>query len=110
MVTFYKNAFDLLPEPSSDPGYIVMKSNAGAGIALHALPVPIAECIQLTSPPQWREQTAYKVCFEVADIEAQRARILEHGGQAKEPWEWEGIRFCECTDVEGNVIQIFKRP
>ena len=110
MVTFYENVFDLVSEPSSDPGYIVLKSKAGAGIALHALPAAIAECIELTSPPEWRNQTAYKVCFEVADLDAHRSRILHHGGQAKEPWEWERIRFCECTDVEGNVIQIFTRP
>lgn len=110
MVTFYESVFDLVSEPSSDPGYIVLKSNAGAGIALHALPAALAECIELTSPPEWRNQTAYKVCFEVEDLEGHRFRILNHGGQAKEPWAWEKTRFCECTDIEGNVIQIFTRP
>ena len=25
-------------------------------------------------------------------------------------WQWEGTRFCECADPEGNVIQIFRSP
>jgi hypothetical protein len=34
---------------------------------------------------------------------------LEHGGLAKDPWHWEGTTLCECTDPEGNVVQIFER-
>lgn len=109
MVAFYESTFELVSEPSSEPIFIVLKSSAGAGIALHALPPHIADCIELTNPPEWREHTAFKVCFEVSDLDAHRRRILAHGGQAKEPWEWERTRFCECTDPEGNVIQIFTR-
>src|SRR5688572_11417255 len=110
MVAFYESVFGLVSEPSSDARFIVLRSNAGAGIALHALPPHIADCIELKSPPEWREHTAYKICFEVEDLLAHRDRILAHGGQAKEPWEWERTRFCECTDLEGNVIQIFTPP
>jgi predicted enzyme related to lactoylglutathione lyase len=110
MSAFYSRVFGLTPEPSSDARFLVLKSDTGAGIALHVLPYQIAECIQLTDPPVWRDETAYKVCFDVSDLEAYRQRILAAGGQAKDPWQWEGTRFCECTDPEGNVIQIFRRP
>jgi len=35
------------------------------------------------------------------------AKDLEHGGLAKDPWAWEGRRYCECADVEGNSLQLF---
>lgn len=109
MAAFYQRAFDMTREPSSDPGFMIMRTPSGAGIALHALPPRIADEIELTSPPRWRDDTAYKVCFEVADLDAQRKRITDHGGQVKEPWTWEGTRFCECADPEGNALQIFVR-
>lgn len=55
----------------------------------------------------WRDESAMKICFDTDDLDAQRQAILDHGGQAKSPWDWAGIRFCECTDPEGNVVQIF---
>ena len=59
LVRFYANAFDLKPEPTSDARYLVLKSDSGAGIAIHALPAHIADCIQLKNPPDWREQTTH---------------------------------------------------
>ena len=43
------------------------------------------------------------------DLLAQRQAILDHGGQARDPWAWEGTDFCECTDPDGNVVQVFGR-
>jgi predicted enzyme related to lactoylglutathione lyase len=111
MVAFYQAAFGMRSEPSSDPGFVIMRGIAGgADLAVHGLPLPIAERITITSPPRWRDDTAYKICFETDDVVAQRQAILDHGGQAREPWAWEGTTFCECTDPEGNVVQIFQRP
>lgn len=109
LAAFYERAFDMTREPSSDPGFLIMRARSGVGLALHALPPPIADDIELTSPPRWRDDTAYKVCFEVTDLDAQRMRIADHGGQVKEPWTWEGTLFCECADPEGNALQIFAR-
>jgi len=108
MAAFYERAFELTREPSSDPGFVVLKSPSGAGVALHALPEVFASLARKT-PPDWREDACQKVCFEVADLDARRQRILDAGGQAKDPWLWERSRFCECADPEGNVLQIFEK-
>jgi predicted enzyme related to lactoylglutathione lyase len=110
VAAFYTGAFGMRREDSSDAGFVIMRASAGADVAIHRLPPHIAAQIELDVPPRWRDDTAYKICFETDDLAAQRAAILAHGGQAKEPWSWEGTEFCECTDPEGNVIQIFHRP
>ncbi len=110
MAAFYAGAFGLQRENSADAGFVIMHAPSGAGVALHRLPQHIAETCTICSPPAWREDTALKFCFQTDDLAAQRAAILAHGGQAKDPWSWDGTEFCECTDPEGNVIQIFRRP
>jgi predicted enzyme related to lactoylglutathione lyase len=110
LARFYEAAFDLTLEPSSDPGFQVLTSRLGAGVALHALPKEIADIIEITDPPSFREETCLKICFEVGDLDAARRKLVDAGGQAKDPWQWQGSRFCECADSEGNVIQIFQDP
>lgn len=113
MLEFYEGALGLVPERSSDPGFVRMKPGRGApagaaGVALHAVPAAIAASIAISTPAEIREDAACKLCFETDDLDALRAAILAHGGQAREPWAWEGVRFCECADPEGNVVQIFQ--
>jgi predicted enzyme related to lactoylglutathione lyase len=110
LARFYETAFDLTPEPSSDPDFQILRSRVGAGIALHALPSEIADTIEIKDPPFFREETCLKICFEVGDLDAARQKLVGAGGQAKAPWQWQGTRFCECADTEGNVIQIFQSP
>jgi predicted enzyme related to lactoylglutathione lyase len=109
VAAFYGRAFGMRREPSSDAGFVMMRAGAGADLAIHALSPAIVAQIELDDPPRWRDDTAYKICFETDDLAGQRALILKFGGQAKEPWSWEGTEFCECTDPEGNVVQIFHR-
>jgi predicted enzyme related to lactoylglutathione lyase len=109
MATFYTTVFDLRREDSADAGFVMLRASTGADLALHRLPPQYDE--PLARPAAWREDTTLKVCIEVDDLPEQRLRILAHGGQAKEPWSWQGTDFCECADPEGNVIQIFSgRP
>ena len=110
MAAFYAGAMGLRRENSSDAGFVIMRAATGADVALHQLPPHILEQITIDSPPRWRDDTALKMSFETDDLDAQRQAILDHGGQAKDPWAWEGTRFCECTDPEGNVVQILQRP
>jgi predicted enzyme related to lactoylglutathione lyase len=110
MVRFYEGAFGMICRRSSHPGYVMMEGSDGPGVALHALPPAIANQICLTQPPSWRDDTAYKLCFATDDLDGLRAAVLANGGQAKEPWALEQTRFCECTDPEGNVVQIFAPP
>ncbi len=109
VAAFYAGAFGMRRENSSDAGFTIMRAATGADVAIHSMPPSTAAEGSITDPPRWRDGTAYKICFETHDLAAQRAAILAHGGQAKEPWSWEGTDFCECTDPEGNVVQIFQR-
>jgi predicted enzyme related to lactoylglutathione lyase len=108
MAAFYAGALGLTRQNSSDAGFVIMRAAAGADVALHQVPPHILKLIDLQSPARWRDDTALKMSFETDDLDAQRQVILDHGGQAKEPWSWENKRFCECTDPEGNVVQIFQ--
>lgn len=110
MAAFYAAALGLRREDTADAGFVMMRAEHGADVALHQLPPHIAQEATITTPPRWRDDTALKFCVEVDDLDAQRRAILDHGGQAKAPWSWSGTEFCECTDPEGNVIQIFHRP
>ena len=110
MATFYAGAMGLTRENSSDPGFVIMRGPTGGDVALHQVPAQILAQIDLQTPARWRDDTALKMTFETDDLDGQRQAILDHGGQAKEPWSWEGKRFCECSDPEGNVVQIFERP
>lgn len=109
VAAFYAGAFGMRREDSSDAGFVIMRASAGTDIALHQVPPQLAAQIRISSPPHFRDDTAYKICFETDDLAAQRSAILAHGGQAKEPWSWDHKEFCECTDPEGNVVQIFQR-
>jgi len=109
MASFYERVFELVHEPSTDPDFVVLGAPNRAGIALHALPEAFSAGVTISNPPAYREEACLKARFEVRDLDAQRLRILDCGGQAKEPWHWGSTRFSECADPEGNVLQIFQR-
>jgi len=78
----------------------------GARFSLHAIPGEIAKNIVIESPPRPREQTAVKLCFEVKDVDSERARLEALGVQIlRRPWQKAG-EACDAVDPEGNVFQI----
>ena len=107
MAAFYADAIGLRRRETSAPGFVEMLRGSDVVLALHQVPEAIAEEITITRPPQRREDSAMKACLEVADIDATRAAVLEHGGLADATWDWEGRRYCECADLEGNPLQLF---
>ena len=78
-------------------------------LVIHAIPAMIAAGIQITVPPQVREDTPIKVSLPVDSIHAARIKAAEFGGglgtQANE-WEGPGFRACDGYDPEGNVFQV----
>ena len=110
MAAFYAGALGFVREASPDAGFVVMRAESGAAIALHAVSAEVAAEIALESPPRWREDTASKLCFEVDDLAAARQAVLDAGGQAREPWSWAGSHFCDCCDIEGNAVQLVVHP
>lgn len=111
MVRFYEGVFGWRAARTSDPAFVRMEPpDAGhAGVAIHAVPAAIARGICLGTPPEIREDSAYKLCFETDDLAAVVAAVAGHGGVVGRRWEWEGTRYCECADPEGNVVQVFQR-
>lgn len=78
----------------------------GAGFALHAIPAEYARDIEISSPPQIREQNPLKVIFEVADVPQEKKRLEALGiTMLQRPWQ-DPAEACEGVDPEGNVFQI----
>jgi catechol 2,3-dioxygenase-like lactoylglutathione lyase family enzyme len=102
MTRFYRDGlgFRLLDERSSADW-----SEFDGGLALHAIPPNIAARIAISTPPQARSETPIKLVFDVADVEAARAQLVQHGAVMQEPKSWGG---CDGLDPEGNVFQILK--
>ncbi|MEM6989829.1 MAG: VOC family protein [Myxococcota bacterium] len=105
---FYRAAFGFEEHDRGD-GFVELTHAGTPQIALHALPDAIAGQIEITSPPAWRGDTAYKVCFAAEDLDATRAAIVDAGGVAKDIWTWQGRRRCDCADAEGNVLQLVEQ-
>lgn len=105
MAEFYGNVFAMRRE--GDDAEFVMLRGAGADIALHQVPAHLVETI--ARPPVVREDSWCKLCFGVNDVEAAKQAVIAQGGTANKDWSWQGTAFCECSDVEGNVIQLYQR-
>ena len=70
-------------------------------IALHAIPTAIASQIEITDPPEPREDVPVKLIFEVKDLEAENHRLTALGMKLTRH-EWGAM---EGTDPEGNILQ-----
>jgi predicted enzyme related to lactoylglutathione lyase len=73
------------------------------------IPKHIADAIDISTPPERREDTPIKLAFAVEDIANVRNRAAELGGAmdaAAREWVFEGARVCDGTDPEGNVFQV----
>lgn len=79
-------------------------------LILHALPPHIADAVQITTPPQPREEQAIKPFFTVASLaEAERA-VEACGGCLHGPaWPGPGLRVRNVCDPEGNVLHLRER-
>lgn len=78
-------------------------------LVVHGIPPHIAQQIQITQPPQRREDTPIKLCLPVARIDAARREAAQRGGLVDPPaqeWAARGFRACDGMDPEGNVFQV----
>lgn len=78
-------------------------------LVVHALPPALAADIEISSPPQRREDTPIKLCFTVANLAATRAAVARLGGELNPPereWQRGTLRVCDGHDPEGNVFQV----
>ena len=73
------------------------------------IPKDIADSIEISTPPERREETPVKLVFSVEDIATVRDRAAERGGAmnaVESEWEFEGDKVCDGHDPEGNIFQV----
>ncbi len=100
---------DLVPMSVTrrEPDHVILES-PGVQLVVHATPGPIADSIQVASPPERRTETPIKLFFTVESLAGVRARAAALGAELDAPgreWEWLGCRICDGHDPEGNVVQ-----
>jgi predicted enzyme related to lactoylglutathione lyase len=107
LATFYKHVL-AMAEVEKGKDHVVLEAD-GLQLVIHGIPKRIAASIQITNPPQVREDTPIKICFPVDTIEQARSKAMELGGQVgsnDKEWEARGFRACDGHDPEGNVFQL----
>ena len=103
MLAFYRESLGLnVVEGHDTEGWAELDAG-GTMLALHAIPQDIAKGITLASSRWPREETPIKLVFIVADVRAERARLMSLGVRMSDVKPWGG---CDGVDPEGNVFQI----
>jgi len=107
LAQFYREVAEM-SEVHKDKDHIVL-DEAGFQIVIHGIPKKIAEIIEITTPPEIREETPIKICLPVSSIENARTRASVLGGRIgakNKEWSARGFRACDGHDPEGNVFQV----
>lgn len=107
LARFYAEVVEMT-QAYSDKDHIVLDADAFQ-LVIHGIPKKVAAQVQISVPPQVRENTPIKICLPVDSIEQARLRAAALGGQvgAKgKEWEARGFRACDGFDPEGNVFQV----
>ena len=108
MAEFYHEALGLpLLSDVKDPSWVDLDVG-GARLSLHAIPPRIARTINVTTPPRAREETPFKLVFEVEDVAQTRRQLSQRGATMFEPRPSASgpMGTCEGLDPEGNVFQL----
>ncbi|MBK9516896.1 MAG: glyoxalase/bleomycin resistance/dioxygenase family protein [Anaeromyxobacter sp.] len=107
LTRFHEEVLSLRPVERG-PHHAVLEA-PGHQVVLHAIPPEIASGLEVTRPPQRREEAAIKPFFPVASLAAARAVAASLGGvvdPSDREWAGGGFRACDGHDPEGNVIQL----
>jgi predicted enzyme related to lactoylglutathione lyase len=107
-LTDFYAAVACLDVQSVQKGFAVL-GRAPSQLVIVQIPKRIADSIDISTPPERREDTPVKLVFTVEDIAGVRTRAAERGGAmnaAGREWEFEGARVCDGHDPEGNVFQV----
>ena len=107
LARFYRETAELT-EVLRDENHVVL-NDEGFQIVIHGIPKQIALAIEITSPPEIREETPIKICLPVTSIEHARTTAAALGGQIgpkTKEWSERGFRACDGYDPEGNVFQV----
>mgnify|MGYP000901156452 FL=1 len=102
MREFYERDLGLEAVPeSAQPGWIELDAGL-ARLGLHQIPEHVlAELGAEDASP--REDQPVKLIFRVADVPAERARLVARGVPMRETAPW---GTCDGVDPEGNIFQL----
>jgi catechol 2,3-dioxygenase-like lactoylglutathione lyase family enzyme len=84
----------------------------GLELVVHTIPEAVASAIDVTEPPELRDEAAIKLSLPVPSLAAARSRAARLGGAVgpqESEWDGGGYRACDGYDPEGNVVQ-FREP
>jgi predicted enzyme related to lactoylglutathione lyase len=88
-------------------GELVVLDSADIQLLVHLIPPQYASSVEITTPPQKREDTALKFFFTVPSIARARETAARLGGEVfTENWQGPGFVVCNAMDPEGNVFQV----
>ncbi|MFN0180818.1 MAG: glyoxalase/bleomycin resistance/dioxygenase family protein [Gemmatimonadales bacterium] len=91
----------------SEPSHDLLRG-PGIELVIHAIPAEYAADIAIATPPERREDAAFKPAFLVEDLEAVRRAALATGGFLEpkaRAWRMGNAVVLDGTDPEGNVVQ-----
>ncbi|WP_321476662.1 VOC family protein [uncultured Paludibaculum sp.] len=100
MAQFYSETLGLKPvEETRTESWLELEAGSVV-LGLHAISPHIAEGIEISNPPEPREETPLKLLFEVEDLQVEVDRLHSLGVQLiQRPWgNWDGV------DPEGNIF------
>ena len=106
LAQFYRELADMT-EVLRDKDHVVLDAE-GFQFVVHGIPQHIAAQIEVTEPPEIRENTPIKICLPVESIAKARFKASALGGAVRaksEEWAARGFRACDGHDPEGNVFQ-----
>ena len=107
LVEFY-SAVARLDIQSVQKGFAVL-GREPSQLVIVQIPKRIADSIDISTPPERRDDTPVKLVFSVEDIASVRTTAAERGGAVnaiEHEWKFEGARVCDGHDPEGNIFQI----
>ncbi|MBK8284106.1 MAG: glyoxalase/bleomycin resistance/dioxygenase family protein [Ahniella sp.] len=105
MASFYEAVLDMARAHSSAE-LVVLKADQFQ-LIVDAIPEPIAAQIEVASPPERREEAAYKFFFTVPSLDAAHAQARDLGGEVlAESWRGPGFIVRNAVDPEGNIFQL----
>ena len=110
MARFYEAVLSM-PVVVARHDHVILES-ATFQLIIHGIPEHIAQGIDIKSPPTLREEAPVKMFFNVASIDAARAKAADLGGHVDAQEQELVARFfkaCDGYDPEGNVFQLRQR-
>jgi len=103
---FYALVFELTETARADD-YVSLSAPSYA-ITVVRIRAQLASQIDISTPPQRRENVAVKLVLPVDSLERAREKVAKLGGAigaVEKQWQFDGAIRCDGNDPEGNVIQ-----